>query len=113
MQSLDGRSHIPGFDGLRALAMLAVMLFHYTSVTAEVSPLYWGFAKSGWVGVDLLFVLSGFVITRILLSTREKVGYFKNFYARRAVRIFPLFYGYLLGITVILPLLLPADGDVQ
>lgn len=78
-----GLGYIPGLDGLRACAFLLVLVWHVTTVT-------------GWFGVDLFFVLSGFLITRILLQTRDKSRYFIHFYARRALRIFPLYYVFLL-----------------
>jgi peptidoglycan/LPS O-acetylase OafA/YrhL len=78
----EGLGHLPGLDGLRACAFLLILVWHVTSVT-------------GWYGVDLFFVLSGFLISRILLKTREKPGYFTRFYVRRVLRIFPLYYAFL------------------
>jgi len=84
---------IPGLDGLRALAFLLVFAFHTE---------YIGF---GWVGVQLFFVLSGFLITGILLDMKKSLPpkeYFIKFYGRRFLRIFPLYYFYLLlmsGVT--------------
>lgn len=72
---------MPELDGLRALAVVSVILFH------QKVP---GFSL-GWSGVFLFFVLSGFLITGILLDTQDK-HYFKNFYLRRALRIFPIYY---------------------
>lgn len=83
-------NHIPQLDGLRAFAILPVLLTHswrdYPSLPiARLGP-------AGWVGVDLFFVLSGFLITRILLQARGRGHYFRNFYARRGLRIWPLYY---------------------
>src|SRR6266576_4999757 len=85
--------HIASLDWLRGLAFLMVFFRHYGDDLA--CDQYW--MKSaflicfgGWMGVDLFFVLSGFLITGILLDTRELPTYFTNFYARRALRIFPL-----------------------
>jgi peptidoglycan/LPS O-acetylase OafA/YrhL len=91
--------YIPQFDGLRGIAILIVLLAHLTYLEGI------GFAqlfKYGRTGVDLFFVLSGFLITGILLDTKELPGYFKNFYARRALRIWPAYYAILLLIFVLL-----------
>jgi peptidoglycan/LPS O-acetylase OafA/YrhL len=81
---------IPGLDGLRAVAFLLVFLIHTD------------YLNFGWVGVQLFFVLSGFLITGILLDMKEylpKKEYYIKFYGRRFLRIFPLYYFYLLLMT--------------
>jgi peptidoglycan/LPS O-acetylase OafA/YrhL len=88
---------IKGINELRAVAFLLVFLFHCDYAV-------FGY---GWVGVQLFFVISGFLITRILVDSRKTAssgGYFKNFYGRRALRIFPLYYFYL-GLLTILGLI--------
>lgn len=99
--------HLTALDGVRGVAILLVLAFHLLTPVAQ------GFGQNfaarlcqmGWVGVDLFFVLSGFLITGILLEARGSEHYFFNFYARRTVRIFPLYYAVLLGVFVILPLI--------
>lgn len=86
---------IKELDGLRGIAVLAVIDRHYFSWLPATGSPY------GWLGVDLFFVLSGFLITSILLELRDKQHYFKVFYSRRALRIFP---PYFLGIAVYLVL---------
>lgn len=88
-------SYIPELQGLRGLAVLAVVLYH-CHPRFERTPLYHA-SLWGWAGVNLFFVLSGFLITSILLEARGKPGYFRNFYGRRALRIWPV---YLLVLAV-------------
>jgi len=90
--------YIPQFDYLRGVAVLLVMLFH-ASHDVQSFPMA-RYVEFGWTGVDLFFVLSGFLITGILFDTREQKGYFANFYARRILRIWPLYF-VLLGVMFI------------
>jgi peptidoglycan/LPS O-acetylase OafA/YrhL len=93
--------HIDSLDGLRGVAILLVFFFHYLPRNPH-SPLSW-LASLGWSGVDLFFVLSGFLITGILYDTRGSCNFFKAFYARRALRLFPLYFfavGLVLSISL-------------
>jgi peptidoglycan/LPS O-acetylase OafA/YrhL len=97
------QEHIDSLDGLRGIAILLVFFFHYLPRNPH-SPLSW-LASLGWSGVDLFFVLSGFLITGILYDTRESSNFFKVFYARRALRLIPLYalaVGIVLSVSVIL-----------
>jgi peptidoglycan/LPS O-acetylase OafA/YrhL len=87
---------IPEIDGLRALAALSVFAYH-----AFGFPAIARFTGAGWVGVDLFFVISGYLITTILLSMRGSPDYFKNFYMRRTLRIFPPYYLFFLLCIVV------------
>lgn len=82
---------IPALDGLRGLAILMVMVSHFIFLSWPNTAWY-RVLQSGWLGVDLFFVLSGFLITGILVGTRERADYFRRFYKRRALRIFPLYF---------------------
>ncbi len=102
------RAHYVQLDGLRGLAILMVMVYHFCLTlpgfqeSAVPAPLQ--LAQAGWMGVDLFFVLSGFLITNILIETRSTQHYFRNFIARRTLRIWPLYYVSLLVLLVLLPL---------
>ncbi|PTB20585.1 acyltransferase [Trinickia symbiotica] len=102
-------THVSTLDGVRGLAVLLVMLYHFAHVDLvselPADRLFYRLAMTGWIGVDLFFALSGFLITGILLRSKEASRYFGVFYGRRALRIFPLYYGYLaLLFWVIFPL---------
>jgi peptidoglycan/LPS O-acetylase OafA/YrhL len=76
-------------QGLRGLAVLAVVIYH-CHPRPEGTWIHYA-SLWGWAGVNLFFVLSGFLITSILLEARDKPHYFKNFYGRRALRIWPVY----------------------
>src|SRR5688500_14259012 len=96
---------IPALDGLRGIAIILVMLHHFTYIrpTSGIDGLIGSVMFFCWSGVDLFFVLSGFLITGILLDTRGSEKYFTTFYARRTLRIFPLYYLVLFLALVVLP----------
>jgi peptidoglycan/LPS O-acetylase OafA/YrhL len=99
------RAHIPALDGLRGAAILSVMIFHYFDALTSESSGILGHIHSvvtlGWTGVDLFFVLSGFLIGGILLDVRSSPRYFKTFYLRRIYRIVPLYYLWICGYVLV------------
>jgi len=97
-----GAPYYPALDGLRGIAVMMVMACHL---------LYRPFAL-GWMGVPLFFALSGFLITGILLRSKDRPGYFSKFYKRRALRIFPIYYLFVLATFVIAPRLAMPTGDL-
>jgi peptidoglycan/LPS O-acetylase OafA/YrhL len=110
---VDDRAHLPALDGLRGLAILLVVMLHLTLQIHDPSGMGARILKRvfffGWSGVDLFFVLSGFLITGILDDAKGTSNYFRVFYARRMLRILPLYYGALL-ILFVLPHLVTAAG---
>lgn len=86
--------HRPALDGVRGIAILVVFLYDCLKLPSGgiVNLLGRKLSSAGWTGVDLFFVLSGFLITGILLDSRGKPGYFRSFFARRSLRIFPLYF---------------------
>jgi peptidoglycan/LPS O-acetylase OafA/YrhL len=94
-QATSQRTYYPALDGLRGVAILLVVFLHNFG--------FMNYFFFGWLGVDLFFVLSGFLITDILLNTVGQPGFLKNFYMRRVLRIFPLFYLVLVICLFILP----------
>lgn len=93
---------IPALDGLRAIAILGVLLTHIWATPGF--RILGKLVHAGWAGVDLFFVLSGFLITGVLLHSREEDSrYYLNFYGRRALRIWPVFYLVMFVVFVLWP----------
>jgi peptidoglycan/LPS O-acetylase OafA/YrhL len=92
------KEHFLPLDGLRGVAILLVILVHTFSYKGSslVGRGLESFARAGWVGVTLFFVLSGFLITGILIDTRGKKNYLRDFFARRSLRIFPLYFAFII-----------------
>ncbi|PZU83117.1 MAG: hypothetical protein DI529_13205 [Chryseobacterium sp.] len=100
--------HYTELDGVRAIAVIMVMFYHFfqdTNPSNEILVFLKKISLFGKTGVSLFFVLSGFLITRILLNTKENPNYFKSFYIRRILRIFPLYYFFLIIYYFVFPLL--------
>src|ERR1700733_3299047 len=91
------RGRILELDGLRGMAIVMVIVFHYVAIVEaparhRIVPHVQRLLEIGWSGVDLFFVLSGFLIGGILLDAKWSNSYFKTFYGRRIYRIFPIYY---------------------
>lgn len=106
--SRDRVERVTELDGIRGLAIALVLVWHYVhSQLQEVAPgTPLAFLKQAlsftWSGVDLFFVLSGFLIGGILLDHRESRNYFRVFYIRRVCRIFPLYYAHLALFVILI-----------
>ena len=99
------RTYYPALDGLRGMAILLVLCYHNFN--------YLQISKAGWIGVDLFFVLSGFLITGILLREKGSHHFLAHFYTRRILRIFPIYYLSLLAFIFLLPRLIKYPIDLH
>src|SRR5689334_6534761 len=96
--------YYPGLDGLRGLSILMIIGYHVFN--------FLPFFDYGWLGVDLFFVLSGYLITTILLAERDKKLGIGNFYIRRVLRIFPIYYLTLRLFVILIPSFFHLPGHV-
>ena len=104
-RAADEARHIPALDGLRAIAILLVIphnVYLFDTIRGWLVPFAW-ISAAGWVGVQLFFVLSGFLITRNLLDSRGSPNYYSAFFGRRVLRIFPLYFLVLIFFLLLLP----------
>src|SRR6476661_2144410 len=101
-KSSSGPRYIREFDGLRGLSIGMVILYHCWAYQGSgiAGNIVQRLSIMGWCGVDVFFVLSGFLITGILLDTRESDNYWRSFFIRRGLRIFPLYYAVLIILLV-------------
>jgi peptidoglycan/LPS O-acetylase OafA/YrhL len=104
-----GELREPTLDGVRGLALVMVLSMHLfwirpgDALTSALSRLIWSMG----IGLDLFFVLSGYLITGILLRSKGASNYYRSFYARRVLRIFPAYYLTLLHLFAVLPVVSP------
>ncbi len=93
----ENPGHIGSLDGIRGVAILMVFAEHYGDIAEHThsAPLLFiqHLKSTGWLGVDLFFALSGYLITGILWKTRSDKNRARNFYAKRVLRLFPVYYG--------------------
>ena len=100
------KRHVPALDGVRGIAILMVLAFHTPGTIA--------WTRFGWAGVDLFFVLSGFLITGVLLDGAAAPHRARTFYVRRALRILPLYYVAILVALFVMPRIAPSlEGDAH
>ena len=96
--------HVLALDGVRGLAILAVLGSHLllsnNVASSAILQLLLNIRDLLWVGVTLFFSLSGFLITGILFDTLGSENYFRTFFGRRALRIFPLYYGVVFRVAL-------------
>lgn len=99
---LNSSRRIPQLDGLRGIAIFLILVFHFAGGVSGIQPrlpmLLAYPINFGWIGVDLFFVLSGFLIGGILLDARRAPNYFRVFYRRRVCRIFPIYFVCLIAV---------------
>ena len=113
-----GRAHNPALDAVRGLAILLVMVCHVAYDSGLRAQLPGEAAlmtamEQGSYGVDLFFVLSGFLITGIILKARDQPEFFRNFYARRILRIWPLYLLFLTVMLLAIPLVFAVPAEWQ
>jgi len=87
------KGYIPELDGLRGIAYLLILLYHFFIFIPG--------AEFGWIGVEIFFCLSGYLITNILLKSRTRQNWYFYFYLRRILRIFPLYFFFLLLLLIV------------
>ncbi len=110
---------IPALDGIRGIAILTVLVFHFAELPQAIqnslspaSRALFQALRVGWLGVDIFFVLSGFLITAILLRSRNQSGYYRRFYWRRSLRILPVYYGTLTVLALLFWVRPPHSADM-